>query len=77
MKGWLLSYDREGFEAGEASIFEALAGELAGALERSELLSALVRERAHLFDVIDRSSDAIFTITAEGTSTRGTRRWSR
>ena len=69
MKGWLLSYDRsgfEGFEAGEASIFEALANELGGALERSELLSALVRERAHLFDVVDRSSDAIFTITSEG-----------
>ena len=69
VKGWLLSYDRagfEGFEAGEASIFEALAGELAGALERSELLSALVRERAHLFDVVDRSSEPIFTITADG-----------
>jgi PAS domain S-box-containing protein len=69
VKGWLLSYDRtgfEGFEAGEASIFEALASELAGALERADLLNALVRERAHLFDVIDRSSDAIFTITAEG-----------
>jgi PAS domain S-box-containing protein len=67
--GWLLSYDRsglEGFEAGEATIFEALAGELAGALERSELLGALVRERAHFFDVVDRSSDAIFTITRDG-----------
>ena len=70
VRGWLLSYDRtgfEGFEAGEASIFEALASELAGALERAELVSALVRERAHLFDIVDRSSDAIFTITAEGT----------
>jgi PAS domain S-box-containing protein len=70
VRGWLLSYDRsglEGFEAGEATIFEALAGELAGALERSELLGALVRERAHFFDVVDRSSDAIFTITREGT----------
>jgi PAS domain S-box-containing protein len=70
VRGWLLSYDRtgfEGFEAGEASIFEALASELAGALERAELVSALMRERAHLFDVVDRSSDAIFTITAEGT----------
>jgi PAS domain S-box-containing protein len=69
VKGWLLSYDRsglEGFEAGEASIFEALASELAGALERSELLGALVRERAHFFDVVDRSSDGIFTITRDG-----------
>jgi PAS domain S-box-containing protein len=69
VRGWLLSYDRagfEGFEAGEASIFEALASELAGALERAELVRALMRERAHLFDVVDRSSDAIFTITADG-----------
>jgi PAS domain S-box-containing protein len=69
VKGWLLSYDRsgfEGFEDGEASIFEALAGELSGALERAELLEALMRERAHLFDIVDRSSDAIFTISHDG-----------
>lgn len=69
VRGWLLSYDRtgfEGFEAGEASIFEALASELAGARERAELLGELMRERAHLFDVVDRSSDAIFTISSDG-----------
>lgn len=67
--GWLVSYDRsgfEGFEAGEVSIFEALGAELAGALERLDLLDELVLERAHLFDIVDRSSDAIFTIDGDG-----------
>lgn len=69
LKGWILSYDRagfSGFEAGEASVFEALAAELSGALERFELVSALVDERAHLFDIVDRSSDAIFTVGPRG-----------
>ena len=69
LKGWLISYDRygfAGFEAGEISVFEALAAELGSALERFDLLHSLVREREHLFEIVDRSSDAIFTIAGDG-----------
>ena len=69
MQGWLVSYDRAGFagfEAGEVWVFDSLASELAGALERFELMEALVDERTHLFDIVDRSSDAIFTISRDG-----------
>jgi PAS domain S-box-containing protein len=69
MRGVLVSFDRaglEGFEAGEVAVFEALAGELANARQKSELLSALVRERASLFDIVDRSSDGIFTLARDG-----------
>ena len=69
LAGLLLSYDRaglEGFEGGEVAVLEALAGELGNALHKSELLSTLVHERAHLSDIIERASDGIFTITSDG-----------
>src|SRR4051794_36027151 len=49
MTGVLIAFERaglEGFEAGEVAVFEALAAELADALHKSDLLSALMRERA-------------------------------
>ncbi|MEA3076066.1 MAG: hypothetical protein QOF60_974, partial [Actinomycetota bacterium] len=68
--GVLVSTDRtglDGFDVGERQVFEALTGEIASALQRSELHDALVRERGHLFEIVDRSSDGIFTIAADGT----------
>lgn len=67
--GTLVSVDRsglDGFDGGELAIFEAVAREITGALERYGLHAALVRERARLFEIVDRSSDGIFAVTETG-----------
>jgi len=67
--GLLVSLDRDGlagFDDGEVAVFEALAGELANALQKAELHAALVRERAKLLDIVTRSSDGIFTVATDG-----------
>jgi PAS domain S-box-containing protein len=63
--GALCSYDRagfEGFDKGEDAVLRALAGALARSLEKSELLSEVVDERRKLSEIVDRSSDGIFTL---------------
>ena len=67
--GVLLSFDHEGFDGspeGEVAILQALAAELASALHRSQLLEELVREKHRVGEIVERSSDGIFTIGAEG-----------
>jgi PAS domain S-box-containing protein len=67
--GALVSVGRDGlqgFQEGELAVFEALARELGGAFRRSELHRELVRQRTHLFEIVDRSSDGIFTVATDG-----------
>jgi PAS domain S-box-containing protein len=67
--GALCSYDRagfEGFEEGEDAVLRALAGALARALEKSDLLTTVVDERRKLSEIVDRSSDGIFTLDRRG-----------
>jgi len=68
--GALVSYDRqghEGFEEGEEAVMTALAAAACRAIEKSQLLGVIVDERRHLAEIVDRSSDGIFTIDADGT----------
>ena len=67
--GALLSFDHDGFDGsreGETAVLQALATELASALHRSQLLEELVREKHRVGEIVERSSDGIFTIGAEG-----------
>jgi PAS domain S-box-containing protein len=67
--GALCSYDRvgfEGFEEGEDAVLRALADVLARALEKSDLLGTVVDERRKLVEIVDRSSDGIFTLGLGG-----------
>ncbi|MGQ0830664.1 MAG: PAS domain S-box protein, partial [Microthrixaceae bacterium] len=67
--GALISYDRtgfEGFEQGEEAVMVALASAASRALEKSELLRTLVEERRQLAEIVDRSSDGIFTLDLSG-----------
>ena len=68
--GALVSYDRtghEGFEEGEEAVMAALAAVAARAIEKSELLGVIVEERRQLAEIVDRSSDGILTVGADGT----------
>ena len=70
--GVLCTYNRgglEGFEEGEVAILEALANEVAGAIEKSELLAAILDERSKLSTIVESTSDGILTLDAEGTIT--------
>ncbi|MDQ1394837.1 MAG: hypothetical protein QOG64_96, partial [Acidimicrobiaceae bacterium] len=70
--GVLCSYNRgglEGFEEGERAILEALAGEVAGAIEKSELVAAMVEERGKLSRIVESTSDGIVTLDRAGTIT--------
>jgi PAS domain S-box-containing protein len=67
--GALLSFDHEGFDGsrlGETAVLQALAAELASALQRSRLLEELVQEKHRVSEILERSSDGIFTIGADG-----------
>ncbi len=67
--GALVSYDRtgfEGFEHGEEAVMAALGAVAARAIEKSELLGVIVEERQQLAEIVDRSSDGIFTVDAAG-----------
>ena len=67
--GALLSFDHDGFDGspeGETAVLQALAAELSSALHRSDLLDELVREKHRVGEIVERSSDGIFTIGAEG-----------
>ncbi|MFL6203943.1 MAG: sensor histidine kinase [Acidimicrobiales bacterium] len=68
--GALVSYDHqghEGFEDGEEAVMAALADAASRAIEKSALLGVIVDERRQLAEIVDRSSDGIFTIGADGT----------
>jgi two-component system phosphate regulon sensor histidine kinase PhoR len=67
--GALVSYDRsgfEGFEHGEEAVITALGAVATRAIEKSELLSVIVTERRQLAEIVDRSSDGIFTVDVAG-----------
>jgi PAS domain S-box-containing protein len=68
--GALVSYDHrghEGFEEGEEAVIVALADAASRAIEKSALLGVIVDERRKMTEIVDRSSDGIFTIGADGT----------
>jgi PAS domain S-box-containing protein len=68
--GVLCVYDREGlegFEEGEEAVLEALAGEAARAMIKASLLDTVFEERQKLSDIVDRTSDGIFTLGPGGT----------
>jgi PAS domain S-box-containing protein len=67
--GVLCTYDRggiEGFEEGELAVLEALANEVAGALHKAELLATILEERRKLSEIVDNTSDGIFTLDPTG-----------
>lgn len=67
--GVLCVYNRggaEGFEQGEVAVLEALASELAGALDKAELLERMLEERRQLADIVGNTSDGILTLDESG-----------
>lgn len=67
--GVLCTYNRgglEGFEEGELAVLEALANEVAGALHKAELLATILEERRKLAEIVDNTSDGIFTLDPAG-----------
>jgi PAS domain S-box-containing protein len=67
--GVLCTYNRggiEGFEEGELAVLEALANEVAGALHKAELLATILEERRKLSEIVDNTSDGIFTLDPGG-----------
>jgi PAS domain S-box-containing protein len=69
VEGVLLSFDHDGFGGsaeGELAVLHALAAELSSALQRSRLLEELVQEKHRVGEIVDRSSDGIFTIGVDG-----------
>jgi PAS domain S-box-containing protein len=70
--GVLLLYDRlgvEGFESGELVVAAALARELVGFFERVALMREIDEERRKLTDILENTSDGIFTVDADGVVT--------
>jgi diguanylate cyclase (GGDEF)-like protein/PAS domain S-box-containing protein len=70
--GVLVTYNRtglEGFEEGELTVLAALAGEAAVAVEKGELLEAIIEERAKLSEIFSNTSDGIATVDPDGTVT--------
>ncbi|HYT26890.1 MAG TPA: GAF domain-containing protein, partial [Actinomycetota bacterium] len=68
--GALVVYDRtgmEGFEDGELAVLETLAGEVAAALQKGDLLEAIMEERTKLAEIFSNTSDGIATIDPDGT----------
>jgi PAS domain S-box-containing protein len=68
--GALVSFDgtgHEGFEAGEEAVMAALAAVATRAIEKSEMLRVIIEERRKLAEIVDRSSDGIFTLGRTGT----------
>jgi diguanylate cyclase (GGDEF)-like protein/PAS domain S-box-containing protein len=70
--GVLVTYNRtglEGFEEGELAVLAALAGEAAVAIEKGELLEAIIEERAKLSEIFSNTADGIATVDPDGTVT--------
>jgi len=67
--GVLCTYNRtgfEGFEEGELAVLEALAGEVGAAIEKGELLEAILEERTKLSEIVDHTSDGIAALDPDG-----------
>ena len=67
--GVLVAFDcsgPEGFEEGELAVLETLAREAAGALAKGALLDEILEERRKLAEIVDRTSDGIVTMSADG-----------
>ena len=68
--GVLCTYNRtgfEGFEEGELAVLEALAGEVGAAVEKGELLEAILEERTKLSEIVEHTSDGIAALDPDGT----------
>jgi diguanylate cyclase (GGDEF)-like protein/PAS domain S-box-containing protein len=68
--GVLCTYNRtgfEGFEEGELVVLEALAAEVGAAIEKGELLEAILEERTKLTEIVDHTSDGIAALDPDGT----------
>jgi PAS domain S-box-containing protein len=68
--GVLITYNRtglEGFETGEETVIEALAGDAARAMVKAGLLDTILEERRKLSDIVGRTSDGILTLGPGGT----------
>jgi diguanylate cyclase (GGDEF)-like protein/PAS domain S-box-containing protein len=68
--GVLCTYNRtgfEGFEEGELAVLEALAAEVGTAIEKGELLEAILEERTKLSEIVDNTSDGIAALDPDGT----------
>ena len=67
--GVLCTYNRtgfEGFEEGELAVLDALAAEV-DAIEKGELLEAILEERTKLSEIVEHTSDGIAALDPDGT----------
>ncbi len=68
--GLLCTFNRlglEGFEDGELSVLQALALDVATTLEKGRLLREVFAERQKFSDIVEGTSDGIFTLLTDGT----------
>ena len=68
--GVLCTYNRtgfEGFEEGELAVLDALAAEVGTAIEKGELLEAILEERTKLSEIVEHTSDGIAALDPDGT----------
>jgi diguanylate cyclase (GGDEF)-like protein/PAS domain S-box-containing protein len=68
--GVLCTYNRtgfEGFEVGELAVLDALAAEVGTAIEKGELLEAILEERTKLSEIVEHTSDGIAALDPDGT----------
>jgi diguanylate cyclase (GGDEF)-like protein/PAS domain S-box-containing protein len=68
--GVLCTYNRtgfEGFEEGELQVLDALAAEVGTAIEKGELLEAILEERTKLSEIVEHTSDGIAAFDPDGT----------
>jgi PAS domain S-box-containing protein len=67
--GMLFLYDRsgmEGYEEGELAVANALAAEVVSFLERGELVQTVLEERRKLAEIVETTSDGIFSLDGTG-----------
>lgn len=67
--GLLFLYDRsgmEGYEDGEVAVAGALAAEVVSFLERGQLVQAVIEERRKLAEIVETTSDGIFSLDGSG-----------
>ena len=68
--GVLCTYNRTGlagFETGEMAVLDALAAEVGTAIEKGELLEAILEERTKLSEIVEHTSDGIAALDPDGT----------
>jgi diguanylate cyclase (GGDEF)-like protein/PAS domain S-box-containing protein len=68
--GVLCTYNRtgfEGFEEGELAVLDALAAEVGTAIEKGELLEAILEERTKLSEIVEHTSDGIAALDPDAT----------